>query len=395
MSAHRTYTGIMINVVLSCGVAPRRQKIRERLVGPILLLLAASVVSPTQARAQSITNLSNPNLRLLEEASPTFNGALNAYYTAIQQVREFYAKYNPALFQTILDGSMSCPVFSGEGTLLDEDSCAWARTTGQRIDQYASGGQAGYQIEDMTYNIGGQKEFAPDWFMGGSFTGGTNWSHDGGGGDGNGHTIDGSIALKHTLGPWLLAGALALGSTSSNLSSPSTSPGAGNLRSDTNTFSAAGRLRVAYDFSFDGWYMRPRADLDVIYTHLPAFNLIGHYGLGAAMDSTDEVSPVLTPMMEFGGRYDVGVGLVMRPYIAAGISYYPNSSHGVAAHPLIDGNTLGTFDETYNTPSVVGNTDAGVQIYQVNGFEVKAEYDVSAANTFLSQSVSLRAAYHF
>jgi uncharacterized protein YhjY with autotransporter beta-barrel domain len=121
----------------------------------------------------------------------------------------------------------------------------------------------------MAYSLGGQKEFSPSWFLGGSFTGGTTWTHDDNGGTGSGQVFAGSIALKHTIGPWLFAGSLAIGTNSKRFNSPDGMPG-GSLQSDTNAFFTGMRFRAAYDFAFGNWYVRPRADLDITYTHVPA-----------------------------------------------------------------------------------------------------------------------------
>ena len=44
---------------------------------------------------------------------------------------------------------------------------------------------------------------------------------------------------------------------------------------------------------------------------------------------------------------------------------------------------------------MLGNFNAGVQLYRAGGFELKAEYDLTGGGSFLSQGGSARIAYHF
>jgi hypothetical protein len=46
-------------------------------------------------------------------------------------------------------------------------------------------------------------------------------------------------------------------------------------------------------------------------------------------------------------------------------------------------------------PSALGVVDLGIQLYEVGGFEVKAEYNLKVAQEFLSEGGGLRVAYHF
>jgi len=297
----------------------------------------------------------------------------------------------------ILGRLISCPVFVEQGTLLGEDSCVWTTVTGQQTNQYANGGTPGYRFDSMTYRLGGQKEFTPDWFLGGAFGVGTTWTQAGGSSTGHGQTIDGGVALKHTLGPWLLAGAIAVGASSNYIDRSDGLPGSGALlRSDANTLFTGVRLRGAYDFAFDDWYLRPRADLDVTYTHMPGSQVSGPSALALAVrGGVDKVSVVISPMLEIGTRYNISQTMILRPYAAVGASFLPNNIWSVDSSFVGPLAPLGSFRTSVTAPSVLGTADLGIQLYQVGGFEVKAEYTLSAGDAFLGQSVSLRGAYHF
>ncbi len=53
------------------------------------------------------------------------------------------------------------------------------------------------------------------------------------------------------------------------------------------------------------------------------------------------------------------------------------------------------FYGTYYGPNVIAQVEAGLQLYKVAGWEMRMDYRLSAATAFLSQSLGLRAAWHF
>ncbi|WP_428658623.1 autotransporter outer membrane beta-barrel domain-containing protein [Reyranella sp.] len=285
--------------------------------------------------------------------------------------------------------SLSCPVFIGSGTLLGEDDCAWVKATGQWTSQSGSSGSS------AVVRIGGQKEIAPGWFLGGSFGAGSQWLQDGNGYLGNGQLFDGSVALKRTVGPWLFAGAIAFSSASLHVA-----PIGLGLAGDSNIYNGGMRLRGAYDVDFTGWYVRPRLDLDLVHSWQPGFQLTGPgpagFGLaGISVDGTSKTSFAATPMVELGARFDTEQKLVIRPYAAVGASFLPDNNTTVTASftgPLAG---LGRLQSTSSGPSVLANVEAGLQLYKAGGFEAKADYRLSAGDGFISQGASLRGAYHF
>lgn len=278
--------------------------------------------------------------------------------------------------------ALSCPVFAGAGTLLTEDSCAWAKLSGQ----WAS--QAGMTNSAALFRIGVQKEIAPDWFLGGAFGAGRSWIQGDNGNNGAGQLFDGSVALKHTMGPWLIAAALSFATSSTHFAG-------GLLQSDVNVYTGGLRLRGAYDLAFDGWYLRPRLDLDLLHTSRPGFTENAQGIAVLAVDGFTKTSVAVTPALELGGRFLLGEKTILRPYIAAGASYVPTNRNAVSATFVGPLAGLGAFQATFSTPSVFANLEAGLQLYQARGMEVRVEYTLSAGDQYLSQGASLRGAWHF
>jgi len=99
-------------------------------------------------------------------------------------------------------------------------------------------------------------------------------------------------------------------------------------------------------------------------------------------------------MVEFGGRYDLD-GVILRPFLTAGVSFNTNAARVVNARFAGAAGQDGTFQTTLNSPAIIGIFTAGLTVYQRNGLEVKAEYGFSASDSFQMRSGSLRLAYHF
>jgi hypothetical protein len=141
--------------------------------------------------------------------------------------------------------AMSCPVFVDQGVLIGEDSCVWMSVTGQKTRQFAIDSNA------VAYDIGGQKEVMPEWFIGGALGTGSSWRQTDNDFSSVGQTFEGSLAVKHTMGPWLVAGGIAATTSATHMARLATGP-TPVVQSDSSVFHGVGDLRVTYDFAFDG-----------------------------------------------------------------------------------------------------------------------------------------------
>ena len=198
------------------------------------------------------------------------------------------------------------------------------------------------------------------------------------------------------MGQWLFAGSFALASGSYRNNRLTDRPGVGALRSDSTAFMMGGRLRAAYDFPFTSWYVRPYADLDVLNINTPSFQENGTTGYALNVHSADTTNVVVSPEVELGGRLNFGTTpLILRYYADGGVSFMPGSGRTVQVSLAGALAADGTFSSRSNVPNVLGDVGVGLQLYQANGFEVKADYDTQIGSAFFGQAGTLRLAYHF
>ncbi|MBS7532506.1 autotransporter outer membrane beta-barrel domain-containing protein [Ancylobacter sonchi] len=299
---------------------------------------------------------------------------------------------------TVLGAALSCPVFVTSGTLLGEDECAWAKVTGSWFSQSQTRDTQGFDVSQVTYRLGAQKELSPGWYLGGSFGAGPTSSSSDNGSSGDGYTVDGSVSVKHVAGPWLFAGSLAVAHGSYDnsrlveLTVDGMAPAV--LDSDSSMTLVAGRLRAGYEFTFPDWYIRPYADLDFVYANAPGYREQGASLYALDVQGGDYTSVVLSPMLEIGGRFALD-DAILRPYLSAGVSFNSNDTRVVSARFAGASAETGSFETYLNMPAVIGTVMAGLTLYKAGGFEARAEYAFSAGDSFQAQSGSLRLAYHF
>ncbi len=285
--------------------------------------------------------------------------------------------------------ALSCPVFVGEGTLLGEDRCVWSQVRGEWASHesiYSAG---------RTWTVGAQDEIAPGWYLGGAFSIGDSSSSSGNAVWSRAQSFEGSVALKHTMGPWLFAGAMFVDLASTHLTRPTGPAASSVLQSDANTYTSGVRLRGAYDFAFADWYVRPRFDLALTYTDIPGYQEYGQSPFALAVAGRSMVRSSLHPAVEIGGRYNLDATTIVRSYVILGASVLPDNTATVDASFVGPLAVLGTFRTPYTGPNVLGTGEAGVQVYRVNGGEVRVEYKLLAGQAFVSQSLGLRGAWHF
>ncbi|NGM37961.1 autotransporter outer membrane beta-barrel domain-containing protein [Methylobacterium sp. DB0501] len=295
-----------------------------------------------------------------------------------------------------LKRAMSCPAFVGTGTLLREGECVWGRITGTRTSLFSSAEESGYRQTALSYQGGLQTEFSPDWFFGlsGAYTRAGQSGSDRVTGN-VGDAGDLSVALKHQVGPWLLAASANLGySWQSNVRAIGIGGDTWLARSKSEVLTAGGRLRGSYQILFDGWYVKPYADLDVLYTHSPAYSETGAPAFNLDVRSLDKTLVAFSPNVEIGGRIDLDAGRWIRPYATLGVMLLSDNHFTGFASFRSDG-PLRAFATSSRIPDRLGEAGLGFQIGLGNGIELTGEYQATVGDRYLSQTGTARMQVRF
>ncbi len=128
-----------------------------------------------------------------------------------------------------------------------------------------------------------------------------------------------SLALKHQVGPWLLAASANLGySWQSNVRAIGIGGDTWLTRSKSEVLTAGGRLRASYSSSSTAGTSNPTPDLDVLYAHSPAYSGDRRAGLRPRRPQARQDADRFSPTVEIGGRIDLDAGRWIRPYATLG-----------------------------------------------------------------------------
>jgi hypothetical protein len=295
-----------------------------------------------------------------------------------------------------LKRAMSCPAFEGTGTLLREGECVWGRVAAARTSLFSSPGEGGYRQNALSYQSGLQAEFAPDWFFGlsGAYT--RAYLNDSDRISGTmSDAADVSVALKHQVGPWLFAASANLGYAWQN-NLRAIDFGSGNMlaRSKSEVLTAGGRLRASYQVLFDDWYIKPYLDLDVLYSHSPAYSETGAPEVNLDVRAMSKTLLAFSPNVEIGGRFDLGNGRWLRPYGTLGVTLL-SDDHFTGFASFQGSGALGLFATTSRIPDKLGEAGLGLQIGLGGGVELTGEYQSHIGDRFLSHLGTARLSVRF
>ncbi|WP_132030241.1 autotransporter outer membrane beta-barrel domain-containing protein [Aquabacter spiritensis] len=326
---------------------------------------------------------------------------VSQYQLAISSLSTTESIGQPAVTQTLgarrsLNAALSCPVFEGEGVMIRETQCLWTRVTGSRMQQFDGGSSEAFTQNMVSYRMGGQWEFAPDWFVGATAAFNNSWSTTADGlNSTNGDSGDASIALKHQAGAWLFAGALhgGYGNFDSNNYFVMGSD-TWQAENSSDVWTAALRLRASYEFTFSNWYLRPYADVDVLYTYMPGYTLTGD-GATFHAGSMEGTSVAFEAAMELGTRIDLGEQAWLRPFAVVGMTFVSGNALTQDVSFSDGGGTGINFTSTSAMPDQLLDLGAGLQLMSADKYELRGEYRAQIADYFLNQELNLRMAVRF
>ncbi len=279
---------------------------------------------------------------------------------------------------------------------IDENQCVWTRVRWRSVQQDANSGTTGFDEDAIGISGGGQWALNGPWYAGVAF-GYENSQIDTNtpviNSDGDRFRVGGS--LKYISGPWFVGGAVTGGWSNFNSTRHISFPGfATSTTSSQDLQNVAGQMRVAYQVATAGaWYLKPLVDLNVTNVNMDSFTEKGGNGAALRVSSNDETVFSATPALEIGTQWGHPGGILTRPFVRGGVSFYSDANFPIAASfakaPGASFTTNGEIDD------VLGDVSAGVSFLGVRGGVLTFSYDGAYGDTFTEHSASAKASMRF
>ncbi|NMK46991.1 autotransporter outer membrane beta-barrel domain-containing protein [Achromobacter sp. Bel] len=287
---------------------------------------------------------------------------------------------------------MSCPTFTGTDAMTGEQNCFWGQVSGRSTRQDGSGGTSGFNYDTVTYQVGGQREVSPGWFLGGSMA--YESSHvraSDGSVSGNGDSGYAGMVLKREEGQWVFSAALGGGYGGYRMDRGIDIAGyQETLSSRPDVYGFNARLRAARTFAHDNLYVKPYVDLDFSYSRMPAYKESGSNPLALSVDSSDQFVMGLSPMIEIGGRAELKNGAMLRPFLYAGASFLSQDDWTSSARLRGAPQGTGAFDTTLPVDDVVGKVGAGLAVMKAGSVDFRLQYEGQFSEHVSSHSAALK-----
>jgi hypothetical protein len=287
-----------------------------------------------------------------------------------------------------------CEDVAGTTVSLDDRSCAWLRSGDRQISlggEYASG------LNTFTTQVGGQAEFAPGWFVGGTAGYETNWLLSSNKATkAQGDAAFAGLSLQYQTGPWQFGIAVSGLTGSSSTSRYIGIPGFQSTATASPSASAAGiHARAAYTFGEDEFYIRPSLSVDGVLLRADPYTESGAGTLNQAVSGDTQTSVAGTPLVEIGRRLTFDSGLTLRGFVSAGLSVLSIDSFKVNSRFAIAPQDAAGYTATIPIGNVFGRVGAGVQLTTPGRLDVRLQYDREFSGNVTSNAGSLTGVLKF
>lgn len=332
--------------------------------------------------------------RTAGQSGAEFKDALSSLAPGISAAPAALKQSDMARFASSL---LSCPHYEGTALQLSESSCVWGQISARTTSVDGSRGTSSFDASGVTYQVGVQKQIAPQWYVGASaaYENG-HISADDGRQSMSGDTGYLGASLKYENGPWMVAGTLSGSYGSYDSTRHIQMPGVNSsAKSSPDVMSLGQRLRVAYTHNMGKAYIKPVLDLDLIYTRMPSYSEHGADALNLKYESSDTWAAILTPGVEVGGRIDLNSGYMLRPYLNLGLSV--SSTDHWDSYARLEAAPSGSRSAkaTLDAGRTFGRVTAGLQLFGAEQFDVRLQYDGLFSSQVHSHGGSLKASWRY
>lgn len=291
----------------------------------------------------------------------------------------------------------SCPRFQDGQQDTREHDCVWGRVIGSNGDHDATGESVGYRQSGSVFQLGGQKEVATDWFVGGSVSAdNSNLDTRAVSSSVDGHGWTAGVVAKHQMGDWLVSAAIEGGSMSYDATRQTRLPGLGGMaRGDFDVSHWGLHSRISKQFAFQGWYLKPYVDLHATHIESDGYTEQGAGALDLKVLPSSTNVFGASPMIEAGSNLVFDNGMSLQLYGGVGGSFYNQGTLGSDMQFADSAPGTGTFHIDSDLPSDRFKTTAGVNFKASDHWDVRLEYSGEFADHFQSNTGALKVSYKF
>lgn len=355
----------------------------------MVLSVAANFIGAAQTPNQRVTAA---HLQSALNAGGGGLGGLLDHLVSIADINAFAAaldRLHPepylALTQSVLlanlgfaDSLLSCPTAANVDTsaFLAEGQCVWARTGGRALDVNRTTDNLGFADRAFGGSAGVQFAVAPNWF--GSVAFGYDHSEikvdNRASARGDLFYIGGGA--KYLRGNWQLSGAVTGGHASYSVTRSELIPGV-DAKANAPLSFISGRIRAAYVLGSDTAYIKPLVDLDATGIHRSKIQestsnaaLIGLNVRG----QTDTLFSV-APALEVGSQYVYGDGILLRPFLRAGMRWFSESNLKATASFTGSPAEIPDFTATMPIDRWMGEVSTGVDLLRHDRYDARVSYE--------------------
>ncbi|MGN6482659.1 hypothetical protein, partial [Luteibacter sp.] len=383
--------------------------------GPIDLSVQASGAShfaSTAAAATSNQNLlstagyldSNWNSSATQAMSQTYArlaGVSNAaqYVSALQSLSNEGASAasvnHVVTSNAFVERMNSCPRFDGD-MFQHEHDCAWGRVISNSTDRDVASDSMGYHQSGQVFQLGGQKEVADDWFVGGSISSDhTSLSATATQGSVSGEGWTAGLIAKHQMGDWLVSAAVEGGQMTYHSTRYAPFYDLGGLaRGKFDVTNWGLHSRVSRQFAFDNWYLKPYADLHATRIDSDGYTEQGGGASDLKIAGSHANVIAASPMLEAGSKFDMGSDTTLQVYAGLGGAFY-NQGNLSTNMQLADQPGPAYFSQSSTLPKERLKTTAGLDLKTGDHWDVRLEYSGEFANHLTSDTGALKVSYKF
>lgn len=269
----------------------------------------------------------------------------------------------------------SCPLPGNGQSVMGEGNCTWLQPGGRSATRKSlQAGVAGSNEAAAGITAGAQRELWSNWYLDVGFGyEASRVNADNGLASARGDTYQGGAALKYIRNNWMVAGSVS-GSFARFDTSRYGIPTAGTAVGKADTGLLDLRLRFAYAFGSEAFYVKPIVDFDVVGLWRGAVNETGAGALSLNIQSQNDWLASVAPAVEFGGQWSYA-DFIWRPYLRAGVRFLSDDTLSATAN--FSGAPAGTapftvasaFDQT------LGEVSAGLDLWQNSRFSLRVNYD--------------------